>query len=267
MNKTTITLHEEQETLLIPLYSKAQPNPILVDPDAQKILASVNYNFSSLHVPEKTTVNLLLRALKLDVAAREFADAYPDCLILHLGCGLDSRCHRIGQFQGDWFDLDYPAVIDLRKKFFPESSNYHQIPSSVTDLRWIDQISLTQRPTLIIAEGLLMYLHEEEVKDLLLALRKRFPGAQIIFDAFSKYTTDRIQAHPSLNKTGAQIHWGIDDASDIETWASGIQLLEEWFFSQSFAIPKLKPYYRFMFRFADKIEMARKAHRILHYQL
>ncbi len=267
MEKKQVALHQEQETLLIPLFAKAQPNPILADSKAQQILADIDYDFAHLRVPEKTSVTLLIRARKLDELVREFLAEHPDALILHLGCGLDSRCLRVGVQAGQWVDLDMPAVIELRRAFYEETAHYHMIASPVDELTWLDQVEGRDHPTLIIAEGLLMYLPESEVKRLLLALQARFPGAQIAFDAFSKFTTDRIQAHPSLHKTGAQIRWGIDDGHEIETWAKGIHLLEEWYFSQSPAIPQLSGYYRFMFRLSARIEMANKAHRILRYQL
>ena len=42
-NKEKVTLTKEQETLLIPLYSKAQDNPLFDDKKAQQILAGVEY--------------------------------------------------------------------------------------------------------------------------------------------------------------------------------------------------------------------------------
>ena len=50
--KTRVTLTPEQETLLIPLYAKAQPeNPLFFDPQARGILDQVDYNFARLRAP------------------------------------------------------------------------------------------------------------------------------------------------------------------------------------------------------------------------
>jgi O-methyltransferase involved in polyketide biosynthesis len=55
--KSKITLTPEQETLLITLYTKAQPgNPLFFDPKAQDILNQVDYDFTRLHVPYKTVI-------------------------------------------------------------------------------------------------------------------------------------------------------------------------------------------------------------------
>jgi len=265
--KAKISLTKEQETLLIPLYAKAQDNPLFDDQKTQQILASVEYDFQKLKVPQKTAVMLQIRAKQLDVYTRQFITAHPNALILHLGCGLDSRCERVARAGTRWIDLDMPDVIELRRKFYPETETYHLIASSVTDLSWMEKVSSEGRPVLVVAEGLLMYLHESDVKALILRLQQKFPGCELAFDAFSKLTADRVQSHPSLQKTGAVIHWGIDDPHEIEQWAPGIQLKEEWFFGQTPDLNRLSWLYRFMFRLTRSMEVANRAHRLLYYAL
>ena len=101
MNDTArITLSPEQETLLIPLYAKAQPgNPLFFDPKAQDILSRVDYDFSRLRVPYKTIVLICQRAKKLDTVARSFLAEHANGAVLHLGCGLDSRFWRVDNGQ------------------------------------------------------------------------------------------------------------------------------------------------------------------------
>ncbi|MFB0520565.1 MAG: class I SAM-dependent methyltransferase [Desulfatiglandales bacterium] len=270
-HKEKISLTEEQETLLVPLYCKAvegqRAHPILVDEKSQEIIELIDYDFSQLKIPYGTRVTLCLRAKKLDAYAREFIAAHPGSLVLHLGCGLDSRYSRVKNKDVEWYDLDMPAVIDLRKKFFQETDTYHMIPSSVTDFNWMTAISPPARPVLVIAEGLLMYLREEEVKALILKLREVFPGCRLAFDAYSVLTARRVKAHPSIKKTGATVQWGIDDASAIEAWGAGIRLQEEWYFTQAEDISKLGPGIRLMFKLAGLFAAARRAHRVLYYTL
>jgi O-methyltransferase involved in polyketide biosynthesis len=212
-----------------------------------------------------------MRARQLDVYTQEFIDRHPNAQILHLGCGLDSRCQRVNRRESIWFDLDLPDVIELRSKFYPESETYHLIASSVTDLAWLERVSPTGRPVFVVAEGLLMYLTEEEVRELILCLHQTFPGCSLVFDAFSKMTVARVESHPSLQKTGASVQWGIDDPHEIESWAEssggGIQLLEEWFFSQSADIERLSWFYRFMFRLTAAFPSVQRAQRLLYYTL
>lgn len=261
-----VVLTKAQETLLIPLYAKANGQPIFIDEKAQQILDQIEYPFNELKIPKKTAVTLLVRAEKLDSYAQAFLQRNPNGLILHLGCGLDSRCLRVAHEQATWIDLDMPDVIALRRKLYPENEGYKMIASSVTDLTWLNQVAVQQQPVLVIAEGLLMYLRENEIRDLFLALQTRFPGCEVAFDAFSRYTTERIKNHPSLKKTGAEIHWGIDDPHDIEKWSKGIEFLEEWYFSQSPLVSKMDAFYKLMFKLTASIKMAQQAQRILFFR-
>jgi O-methyltransferase involved in polyketide biosynthesis len=238
-----------------------------MDEKAQQILDQIEYPFKDLKIPKKTTVTLLVRAEKLDSYTKAFLQRNPNGLVLHLGCGLDSRCLRVTHDQATWIDLDMPDVIELRRKLYPENEGYKMIACSVTDLAWLDQVEDQRQPVLVIAEGLLMYLHENEIRDLFLALQACFPGCQVAFDAFSQYTTDRIKNHPSLKKTGAVIHWGIDDPHDIENWSPGIEFLEEWYFSQSPLISRMDAFYKLMFKLTAYIKIAQQAQRILFYKL
>lgn len=112
-----------------------------------------------------------------------------------------------------------------------------------------------------------MYLREEEVQQLIVDLRTRFPSSEIAFDAYSRLTARSVKNHPSIKKTGAHIYWGIDDPKQIENWGKGIQLLEEWYFTQSEDIPGLEFFDRLLFRIMGTFRAAKMAHRILHYRL
>lgn len=267
--KEKVQLTEAQETMLITLYAKARgcPDDFFVDETAQRVLNQIDYDFSQLNVPTGTSLTVCLRAKKLDDYARAFLAEHPQATVLHLACGLDGRFQRVDNSQVDWYDLDLPDVIELRRKFFAENGRCHLIASSVTDLNWLEIIPQQGQPVLVIAEGLLMYLAEEDVKRLVLALQAAFPGCHLAFDAYSELTARRIKSHRSLKKTGAAIQWGIDEPRTMETWGDGIQFQEEWFFTQSPAIAKLALRYRLMFKLAGLFAAANKAHRLLYFTL
>ena len=266
--KTKITLTPEQETLLIPLYAKAQPgNPLFFDSKAQDILNQVDYDFNRLRTPYKTVILVCQRAKKLDAVTRDFLNENPSGVVLHLGCGLDSRFWRVDNGSVNWYDLDMPPVIELRQHFYPESERYHLLTSSVTDLDWMSEVRAENQPVLVVAEGLLMYLDEEDVKRLLLQLHKVFPGCQLIADVFSQMTARSATRHASLKLTGASLGWGIDDPLEIEAWSPGIRLLEEWYFSSDPDLDKLNPGYRWAYKLAGLFKIVRRAHRIVFYQL
>ena len=266
-----IKLDREKETLLIPLYGKALESrkkiPVLYDHKAVEIVEKIDYEFESLQIPAKTNTMMCLRAKLMDNFVGGFLNRNKDCTVLHLGCGLDSRYVRIDHPDTDWYDLDYKEVIDIRRNFFPERDNYHLIPSSVTAPEWIVRIPAGKKNYLAVAEGLFMYLKEEEIKDLLFSIKKRLGQYTLIFDAYSVLTARKAKKHPSLKKTGADIHWGIDHPEEIARWDPGIKLMDEIFFTSSKEIEKLGFGTRLMYRIADLFPMARKAHRILIYSI
>lgn len=267
-DRARITLTPEQETLLIPLYAKAQPgNPIFYDLKAHEILDRVDYDFTSLKVPYKTVVLVCQRAKKLDAVTREFLLGNTGGVVLHLGCGLDGRFWRVDNGTVDWYDLDMPPVVDLRRRFYPESERYHLIPSSVTNLEWMARVEAVERPVLAVAEGLLMYLAEADVHSLLLQLRQTFPGCRLIADVFSRATARSATRHSSLKQTGASIGWGIDDPREIEAWSQGIRLIEEWYFTQDPDLSQLSAGYRLAYKLAGLFKMVQRAHRIVYFQL
>lgn len=268
MVKERVHLEKEKETLLIPLFSKAEEtkkeNPILCDPSAVDIVDNgIAYDWSKLKIPEKTKISLCLRAKQLDRYVQEFINDHPAGTVVHLGCGLDSRCRRVDNGKVKWYDLDFPEVIALRKRFFPETERYHLIASSVTALTWMDTLNSQTGEFMFVAEGLLMYLPEEEVKKLVLRIKEQFPGSRLACDVFSAFTVRKINKHPSMRETNAEIQWGIDNAQEVESWRSGIKVTEEWFFAQSPELPKLSWGFRLGFKIAGMFALANQAHRLL----
>jgi O-methyltransferase involved in polyketide biosynthesis len=219
-------------------------------------------------VPFKTVVLVCQRAKKLDAVTRAFLAEHPGGVVLHLGCGLDNRYWRVDNGQVEWYDLDMPPVVDLRKQFYPEAGDrYHLLASSVTDLAWVDGVKAAGRPVLVVAEGLLMYLNEADIKRLVLRLREAFPGCGLVGDVFSRLTARSAAQHSSLKQTGAKIGWGIDDAHEVEAWAPGIRLLEEWYFTQDPDLSLLNQGYQLAYKLAGAFSATRLAQRIVHYQL
>ena len=258
---------EAQETLLITLYCKALPNPIFHDPFSQEILEQIDYDFEQLKVPVQTLNTVRMRAKRIDAYAHSFLSEFPRATVIHLGCGFDSRNQRQDNGLVYWYDLDMPDVIELRKKLYTETDRYMMIGASVHELTWLDAIPAEGLPVMVIAEGLLMYLTEDDVRALILKLGENFPRCHLVCDVFSQMTAKRVGHHPSLKKTGATVRWGIDNAIEIERWSNDIHLKEEWFFTQSEDIDKLGLVFSLAFKFAGLFSAARMAHRILYYIL
>lgn len=265
-----IKLSNKSETLLIPLYGKAlmsRNSKIIKDKKAEEIIGKIDFDFKKLKISKKIQVFMSLRAAIIDDYTVNFIKENPDCIVLHLGCGLDSRIMRIKRKAKCWYDLDYPEVIELKKKFFEETPAYKMIESSVTDRGWIDKVEYSGEPVLIIAEGLLMYLNESEVEEFFVRMNKKFINAEIIFDAFSKTTVRLSKYQPSLRKTEAEILWGEDGPHEIEKYASGITHVETMYMNDDYRVKFLSLFYRFMFNITKYFRTSREAQRIFVFEL
>ncbi len=258
------------KTLLIPLAARGRITRsgmgIITDDHAVRILEELGTDMKSLKVRSKTALILSIRAAVIDRLAGECLAGPGAGAVVHLGCGLDSRYERIGRGRGAWYDLDLPGVIAMRGRFFRESDEYRMIGSSVTDLTWMDRIIQTP-PLLCIAEGLLMYLREGEVKTLFTAIQDRFPGSRIIFDLFSTLTAAHVHRQGALRRTGSQVCWGLDDTRDICLWGNGMTMKDELFFTNVPELDRLSRSCRLAYRAAGKFRIARNAHRIAVFDL
>ncbi|WP_148136425.1 class I SAM-dependent methyltransferase [Candidatus Formimonas warabiya] len=266
-----IILTREKETLLIPLYGKAKEtqkaSPILVDTKAVEIISQIDYDFSSLKIPEKTNILMCLRAKLIDNFTKDFLSGHRDSVALHLGCGLDSRYHRIQNSNVDWYDVDFKEVMEIRKLFFEETNKYHLVSSSVTEDEWIEKVPEGKGHNLVIAEGLFMYLKEDDIKNLLRKLKHRLGCYTLIFDAFNVFTAKKAGNHPSIKKTSAVIQWGIDHPEELERWGREIKFLNELYFTANKEVENLNFGMKVMYGIANLFPFVKKAQRLLIYKV
>jgi O-methyltransferase involved in polyketide biosynthesis len=259
---TIRNLNAVSQTLLIPLYFRAmesqRPDALVRDPKAVELVGLLDYDFSGVRKLKDEQVNYLLRIREFDRLAWTFLAEHPDGVIVDLGCGLDTRFERVDNGQVEWYGLDLPEVIELRKELLDETPRSHLIGCSVLDFSWMDALSgRAGKPVLFLAEAMLVYLEEADVKRLVQALVERFPGAELVCEAYSPVV---IRFHPRPSVV-ARPRWGLKDDRDVEAWAPGIRLLSQWYYFDK-PEPRLGA-----FRLMRYIPFIARMVRIVHYQL
>ncbi|ESW89907.1 class I SAM-dependent methyltransferase [Mesorhizobium sp. C280B] len=265
-----VNLTGAKETLLLTLYGKALesrlPNSLLRDYFADEAVRNIDYDFSRLKVDNNLGVGLAIRAKTLDVCVQDFLARNPDAIVLHLGCGLDTRIFRIDPPAGvDWFDVDYPEVIDLRRKLYPVRDHYHLIASSVTEPGWLNKVP-RDRPAIVVAEGLTPYLGAEEGQQLFSRLVGHLSSGELVFDAYSRLGLKIIRLNSSFRATGAEVHWSIENPHELERAVPKLRFVED--------IPAYKPEHAARMRWFAKlfvrlwkyIPALRKIGRLLRYR-
>jgi O-methyltransferase involved in polyketide biosynthesis len=231
------SLNDVAETLLIPLYIRAietqRRDALLKDEQAVALVRQMDYDFSRVLIDTRpeSQVAVILRNREFDHYARDFLRRFTEAVVVHIGCGLDARFERVDNGRVEWYDLDLPEVIELRRKLIGgEGVRHHFLACSVLDSAWLNGMNVhRQRPFLFLAEGVLMYFEEAQVKSLVLTLKEHFPGAELAFDAFSPFFSWANNIRVTRTKIGARSHWALKHSQDLERWGDGICLLDEFY--------------------------------------
>ena len=261
------SLEGVSETLLIPLYVRARksqrPDAMIKDEQAVALVSQMECDFSKFKMQPHDEVGVIMRMNKFDRHVRSFLKRNSDAVVVHIGCGLDTRFARVDDGLVEWFDLDLPEVMALRKKLIPSvSSRYHTLATSVFEAGWLEEVSrLNPRSCMFLAEGVFPYFEESQVKALLLRLRDRFPGSEMVCDAHTPFIIWADNLQLALSKVSARLHWGLKHGKDVESWGEGLVLLDEWFYFDD-PEPRMKAY-----RWMGKIPILGKSTGIFHYRL
>jgi len=265
--KISQSLHGVSETLLMTLFVRAResqrPDGMIHDDRAIAMVNQIECDFSRLRLRRHDEVAVIIRMNKFDSIVRDFLRRNPQAVVVHIGCGLDTRFERVDSGQVEWFDLDVPDVIALREKLIQsESSRYHVLAASVFDDDWLEAVSRFQpRPFMFIAEGVLPYFEEAQVKPLFIKLLAHFPGSELVCDAHTPFVIWADNLHLALARVEARLHWSIKQGKDVEEWGEGIRLLDEWNYYDD-DVSQLKA-----FRWVRMFPAVAKSSGIFHYRL
>lgn len=250
MKVPSFSISDVSSTMLITLYARAREsvsrNPIIKDPKAVEMIEIIKKEIAGSDSPihkkilknnynPKLSVTMALRSRRFDRYVSDFLSKYPQGTIINLGCGLDTRFYRIDNGIVIWYDIDFPAVIELRKRFMEENSRHYFIGNSVLNPDWISEVK-TGGPYIILAEGLFMYLTEVDVRDLFNIFHKELGVAEIVCEVTNRYWVDKMNStwmkwkfKRQLGMTGdAVFSFGIPDSKYFERWSQKYEFLDDW---------------------------------------
>lgn len=261
------------ETLYIPLYMKRnetnRKNAFFSDPKSCELVESINYDFSKYDRAPRSSVGCAIRAGHLDKETADFIQKNDNPVIVHVGCGLDTRYHRIGKElakKAVFYELDIPEAIELRQKVLPPSENDIYLKGSMFETDWMDEIA-KKHPDgsfLFVVEGVFMYFEKDEVKKVFTDFADRFSGAHILFDVTSFWMCKNSHKHDTVKFTNASFKLEMDDDKEIETWADNLKFISVWFYSD---FPEWKRAGFMNYWTMKLVKPIRYASRILYYRI
>jgi len=225
-----VTLDKVQETMLMPLWARASQTRkrlgLIKDPKALEVAGAIDYDFSKFERSIQTEIGCVLRTMQFDAWVRDFLARHPGGTVVDVGAGLNSRFERTDNGAAEYYELDLPQAMAARKQFFAEAPRRTHVTGSVLDPDWVARIKESGGPYLIVIEGVLMYLSEEQVRGLFTMIARELPGAHVAFDSLSRRAVETQHRYAAMRHFDATFDWGIDEARRIEEWQQGFVCLD-----------------------------------------
>jgi methyltransferase (TIGR00027 family) len=283
MKNLDLSISEASSTMLITLYARAcessSPDPIIEDPKDVEMIETIKQHIAGSDNPihkkilkdkynPKLAVTMALRSRLFDMYVLDFLSKYPEGTIVNLGCGLDTRFYRTDNGKAIWYDIDFPEVIELRKRFMEENSRHVFIGNSILNPEWIAKVK-TGGPYLFLAEGLLMYLTEAAVRELFSSIQRELGSVEIVCEVTNRYWVNRMtnpwmkwKFRRQLGMTGGAVFsFGIPYSRYFESWNPKYVFLDEWTYFDNHE-KKLG-----WFNLFSSIGVLRKAQWTVHYSI
>lgn len=256
-------MNEVNKTLFIPLYGKAMVSKrqiILRDPSAERIWGAEGFLLRGKSKSKWLCYNMAMRARVFDGWTETMLAQNRDAVVLHIGCGLDSRFERIKAPYVNWVDCDFPDVIALRKKYYTESERYHMISLDASDPQAIS--TLPEAPAAIaVLEGLSMYLTNDQLLCFLNVLQAKYPRLHVLMDVYTEFGAKASKYKNPINDVGVTEVYGVNDMEALLK-GSKIRVRAEHSFTPKALIGELKPLESAFFRLLFTGKMYRKIYRL-----
>lgn len=208
-------MNNVSKTLYIPLCGKAYVSSkgvILHDPKAETIWQRAKFPLSPGAQSRWLAYYLSMRAAVYDAWITEQLAADPDACVVHIGCGLDSRCERTA-LACPWYDVDFPDVIAERKLYYEETGCYHMIGADVTQPGWTD--CLPGGHAVIVMEGVSMYLSPDALRDVLAELAAHFDRCDLLVDYYTAKGAKLSAVKNPIHAVGADKVYGYDKPEEL----------------------------------------------------
>lgn len=255
-----------QETLVIPLYGRKMCSELFGglyrDETAIRLISEIDYDFSLLEKKAESTVQqfgfleVAMRQNDLAWEVRDYLKQHPKAAVVNLGCGLDATGRNCDNGSCKIYNLDFPDVIAVRNQLLPAGEREENIACDLNDTSWFEKID-AKDGAVFYAAGVFYYFLKEQVKALIEAMAKAFPGGRLVFDAAGKSAVKMMLKtwikDAEIQNVGA--YFSVENAKqEISTWGENLQVSNRGYMLgyQSLNDPSIKKRYRVLAKIGDR---------------
>ena len=253
------------KTLYIPLYGKAyvsEKGLFIDDKKAEEIWSAEGFSLKGKSKSKWLAYYMGIRSAVFDEWLRQQMTKMPDAVVIHVGCGLDSRIERVEAGDHTWYDVDFPEVIAERKRYYAETDRYRMIAGDARDGKWLSSIRKT-RSAIVVMEGVSMYLSPEEMRRLADNLCGHFECITLLVDAYTTFAAKMSKRRNPIHDVGVTEVYGIDEPRAYQS--STLTFVEEHAMTPQKYIDELKGFERVVFAKLYAGGVSKKLYRLFEY--
>ena len=254
------------KTLYIPLYGKAYVSKkglFLDDKKAEAIWAAEEFALKGKSKSKWLAYYMGIRAAVFDNWLTQQMTAMEAAVVMHIGCGMDGRVLRAGTMNHKWYDVDFPEVIQERKRYYCESADYQMLAADVRNCDWLTNIP-EKRRAIVVMEGVSMYLTANELQALTTSLCAHFEQISLLMDCYTVLAAKLSQYKNPINDVGVTKVYGVDDPALFQN--GELAYVKEHTMTPQHFIDELHGIEKYIFRKLYAGSFSKKLYRLFEYK-
>lgn len=258
-------MNSVNKTMYIPLYGKAlvsKKGIILQDKKAEEIWDKVQFPLKGKSKSKWLAYYMGMRSAVFDEWLGKQFENHPNSVVLHLGCGLDSRILRVPN-DTMWYDVDFANVIEERKLHYQETDLYYMIASDLADTTFVDSMP-TAEHAIVVMEGVSMYLTNEQLQQLLAKLCNHFEKLSLLVDCYTPFAAKMSKIKNPVKDVGVNRVYGVKNAQVLE-YGTELTFVAEHNITPSHLIDHLKGGEKFVFKTLYAGKTSKKLYKLYEY--
>ena len=259
-------MNNVNKTLYIPLYGKAyvsRKGIILNDKKAEEIWDAEGFDLKGKSKSKWLAYYMGMRSAVFDNWLLQQMKKDAEAVVLHIGCGMDSRVLRVGTEGHPWYDIDFPNVICERKKYYTESDAYHMIEADVRQKDWLSAIPKVKH-AIVVMEGVSMYFQPEELRAVFEQISSHFEVVNLLMDSYTTFAAKASKYKNPINDVGVTEVYGMDNPKLMEN--SKLIFQKEYEMTPKELVNELERLERAIFKKLYSGGIAKKMYRLYEYR-
>ena len=259
-------MNSVNKTLYIPLYGKSYVSKkglFLNDKKAEEIWEAEGFSLKGKSKSKWLAYYMGIRSVVFDEWLKQQFTGAPNAVVIHIGCGMDSRIIRVGTENHQWYDVDFSEVIEERKRYYTETDNYKMIVGDARNCKWLSSIKETQY-AIVILEGVSMYLTVEEMRQLTNMLCTHFEKLALLVDVYTSFAAKMSKRRNPINDVGVTEVYGIDNPQEYQN--EELAFVKEHIMIPQKYIDELKGFEKFVFAKLYAGSFSNKLYRLFEYK-